>query len=167
MKESRGREANLERNYREMRDKISVTKDQVPNILKDIFELFVDSHHRKSLLSTRKLIDEAQKRLVRQAVLMCCAFCGPDGELESNKVTTKFLDLARVTGDSDYEAEGLIVCLKWYSGILVERPAKKDAETIKKMKGILEEFEKAAKDLLVRADTADANIVMAVFEQQQ
>jgi len=96
---------------------------------------------------------------------MCCAYCGPDGELESNRVTTKFLDLARVMGDPDYETDGLIVCLKWYSGILIERPAKKDAETIKKMKGILEEFEKATKDQQARTDSTDVNIVMSVFEQ--
>jgi hypothetical protein len=51
-----------EKPYRDMREKISVTKDFIPQMLKDIFEIFVDAHHKKSLLSTRKLIDEGQKR---------------------------------------------------------------------------------------------------------
>jgi hypothetical protein len=36
--------------------------------------------------------------------------------------------------------------MKWYIGILEDRPAKKDADTIKKLKIILDEFEKTIKE---------------------
>jgi hypothetical protein len=41
-----------------MRNSISVTKETIPAMLKDIFELFVDSHYKKGHLSVKKLIDE-------------------------------------------------------------------------------------------------------------
>ena len=69
--------------YKDLRDKISVSKEQIPIMLKDIFDLFMDSHSRKGILTTRKLIDENQKRQIRHAVLLCCAFCGPDSEYDS------------------------------------------------------------------------------------
>lgn len=109
-----------------MRDKISVKKDSIPGILRDIFDLFVDSHSRKSLLTTKKLIDDQQRREIRQAVLQCCAYCGPDSEFESNKITSKFLDLSRITDDEYFESEGILICIKWYIGILEDRTAKKD-----------------------------------------
>ena len=87
-----------------------------------------------------------QKRQIRQAVLFCCAFCGPDSEFESNKISGNFLDLERIVGDDEYEGEGLIIGIKWYMGILDDRSAKKDGDTIKKLRAIVEDFEKTIKE---------------------
>ena len=115
---------------------------------------------------------------------MCCAYCGPDDEVESNKLTVKFLDLSRVTGDDEYEHEGLTICIKWFIGILEAKNTKKDIETVKKLKGILEDFDKAIKEQqnLARASlqafppisndpniddaiNSDANLARSVFNQ--
>lgn len=138
----------LSKQYKELREKISVTKDVIPHPLKDVFELFVDSHFKKSLLSQRRLIDEGQKRLIRQAVLKCCAFCGPDSEFEPSKITTRFLDFAKIINDEEYEHEGLLICIKWYMSILEDnkKQSKKDHETAKKLKGILEDLEKGLRE---------------------
>ena len=111
--------------YKDLRDKFSVTKDNIPPMLRDIFEIFVDSHMRKSFISQRKLIDEFQKRIIRQCVLKVCAFCGPDPDFESNKITSKFLDLAKIT-DEDYEYEALTISIKWFLLMLEERSNKKE-----------------------------------------
>ena len=116
----------VNKDYRDLRERISVTKDQIPIILKDIFELFVDSHSKKSLFTSKRLIDDIQKRQIRQAVLLCCAFCGPDSEFEANKLTSRFLDLARITNDDEYEKEGLTICIRWYTSILEGKTVKKD-----------------------------------------
>ena len=39
-----------------------------------------------------------------------------------------------------------MICIKWYIDIMQDRTAKKDADSIKKLKAILEEFDKAIKD---------------------
>jgi len=44
--------------FTELRIKMSVYKDNVPQMLKDIFDLFVETHQKKSVLTIRKLIDE-------------------------------------------------------------------------------------------------------------
>ena len=108
------------RRYRALREQVQVTKDQIPSMLKDIFDIFVDSHMRKSFLNQRGLIDDHQKRTIRQAVLKSCAYCGPDSDFESDKITSKFLDLSRII-DEDYECEGLLICIKWFIGILEDR----------------------------------------------
>jgi hypothetical protein len=131
----------INRSYREMKDRMSVTKESIPQILRDIFELLVDSHSRKSLLVSKKYLDEQQKRKIRQAALYCCAFCGPDFELESNKLSCMFLDFCRIK-DDEYEFDGLLICIKWYIMILESGSVKKEAEAIKKLKLICDEFEK-------------------------
>ena len=83
---------------------------------------------------------------IRQAVLFTCAFCGPDPEFD-NKVSSRFLDLARIAVDEEYESEGLLICIKWYIDIINETKIKKDQETAKKLKAILEELERTAKEL--------------------
>lgn len=133
------------KHYRDLREAISVKKDHIPAMLKDVFELFVDSHFKKGLLTLKKLIDEGQKRQIRQAVLNCCAFCGPDSEFEPGKqTTTKFLDLERIASDDEYEWEGLTICVKWYIGILEGsdggKTAKRDLDIMKKLKTILEDI---------------------------
>ncbi len=127
----------IRKTYKDLRDKISVTKETIPGLLRDIFDLFVDTHQKKSILANRGLIDELQKRKIRQAVLLCCAFCGPDSEFESSKATTsKFIDLERVAGgDEEYEIEGVCVSIKWYMGILEGHTSiKKNSDTLKKLK---------------------------------
>jgi len=118
----------------------------MPAALRDIFDLLIETHAKRSLLTAKNMIDDMQKRQIRQAVLLCCAFCGPDSEFESNKISGSFLDLERIVGDDEYESEGLIIGIKWYNGILEARNAKKDGDTTKKLKTILEEFEKAIKE---------------------
>lgn len=50
-------------------------------------------------------------------------------------------------GDEEYETEGVCVSIKWFMGILDDhKPGKKDADTIKKLKQILDEIEKAIKE---------------------
>jgi hypothetical protein len=83
---------------------------------------------------------------IRQAVLFTCAFCGPDSEFEHNKVSSRFLDLARIALDDEYETEGLLICIKWYIDIINETKVKKDQETAKKLKTILEELDRNAKE---------------------
>ena len=147
------------RAYRDAREAISVRKDHIPAMLKDVFELFVDSHFKKGLLTLKKLIDEAQKRKIRSAVLQCCAFCGPDSEFDPGKqTTTKFLDFHRITGDDEYEnGEGLIICIKWYISILEDgKTAKRDVDTMKKLKTILDDLNKV---LIEQARAAQAQQV--------
>ena len=118
----------------------------MPAALRDIFDLLIETHAKRSLLTSKNLIDDMQKRQIRQAVLFCCAFCGPDSEFESNKISGSFFDLERIVGDDEYESEGLIIGIKWYMGILDDRSAKKDGDTIKKLRAIVEDFEKAIKE---------------------
>ena len=136
----------LRKNYYDLRSKISVSKDHIPSILRDIFDLLLETHGKRSHLATKNLIDDLQKRQIRQSVLFCCAFCGPDSEFEGNKITSKFLDLERSAGDEEYEGEGLIISIKWFIGILEDRSAKKDSDIIKKLRGILDEFEKSIRE---------------------
>ena len=79
-------------------------------------------------------------------MLYTCAFCGPDSDDESNKVTSRFLDMARIAEDSEYENEGIMICIKWYIDIINETKVKKEGETAKKLKAIQEDFEKLIKD---------------------
>jgi len=51
------------------------------------------------------------------ALLTACAVCGPNSEFSDAPVTSKFLDLARITCD-DYMFEGMTICIKWYLIIL-------------------------------------------------
>jgi hypothetical protein len=62
-------------------------------------------------------------------------------------VSSRFLDLARIAVDEEYESEGLLICIKWYIDIINETKIKKDQETAKKLKAILEELERTAKEL--------------------
>jgi hypothetical protein len=68
----------------------------------------------------KRLVDDLQKRNIRDSLLKCCAFCGPDSELEQSKITSKFLDLSKITLD-EYAYEGLILSIKWYLSVLETR----------------------------------------------
>ena len=115
-----------------MRKELQVTKDNVPLPLKEVFDIFVEIHSKKGFLVTRKLISPAQKSMLIQSVLNCCAMCGPDnfnpngnsatesergakgksseGNKGGNKAHVKFLDLAKLQ-DSEYQMEGLMICI--------------------------------------------------------
>jgi len=56
--------------------------------------------------------------------------------------------LARISGDDEYEGEGLIICIKWYIGCLEEqhKSAKKDSDSIKKLKAIMDDIDRAMKE---------------------
>jgi hypothetical protein len=54
--------------------------------------------------------------------------------------------MARIAEDSEYENEGIMICIKWYIDIINETKVKKETETAKKLKAIQEEFEKLIKD---------------------
>eukprot|EP00347_Sterkiella_histriomuscorum_P021367 403334229 len=152
----------LMQQYKNFKDALQTTKESVPPLLKDIFELFVDSHLKKGMLNQRKLIDESQKRTIRQTLLKCSAFCGPDSEITNESITSKFLDLNRIS-DEEYECDGLLICLKWYMNILEERTnlgkeinnqektrapsgSKIDLDLYKKLKTTYEEMDKAIKE---------------------
>lgn len=100
---------------------------------------------KKSFLYQRKLVDDSQKRTIREALLKCSAICGPDSDFESSKITSKFLDLSKVTLD-EYACEGMLICIKWYLSFLEESKNKKDADFYKKLKVTYEEIERALKD---------------------
>ena len=115
-----------------MRKELQVTKDHVPLALKEVFDIFVEIHSKKGFLVTRKLISLAQKNMIIQSVLNCCAMCGPDnfnpngssatesdkgvkgksGDVNKggNKAHVKFLDLAKLQ-DAEYQIEGLMICI--------------------------------------------------------
>jgi len=61
-----------------MRREYQVTKDNVPQQLKEIFDIFVEIHSKKGFLVTRKLISDDHRRMIIQSVLNSCAMCGPD-----------------------------------------------------------------------------------------
>jgi hypothetical protein len=48
--------------------------------------------------------------------------------------------------DEEYENEGLSICVKWFIQILEQKPNKKDQETIKKLKSILDDVERSIKE---------------------
>lgn len=52
-------------------------------------------------------------------MLQISAVCGPDPELggSANKVTSQFVNLAKITND-EYTYEGLTICIKWFAGVL-------------------------------------------------
>ena len=68
-------------------------------MVKEVFELFLESHYSKSFLKKNNLISEVQKKLIRNAVVKVCSLCGPDQETEPGH--PKFLDLSKIT-DDDY-----------------------------------------------------------------
>jgi len=103
---------------KQMRSKYYVTNDNIPALLRDIFEIFVETHNSKQFLKKFDFVDDLQKRAIRSSLLKACALCGPDGELrQSEKVTSKFLDLSKITND-DYTLEGINIGIKWYVGVL-------------------------------------------------
>jgi hypothetical protein len=56
---------NLRKCYRDLRDKISVSKDFIPLTLRDIFDLLIETHVKRSLLTVKNLVDDLQKRQIR------------------------------------------------------------------------------------------------------
>ena len=74
--------------------------------------------------------------------MKCCAYCGPDSDLESAQTSCKFLDLEKLN-DDEYSYEGLQICLKWYHSVLESRSnVKKDVDTSKKIKIVMEDIDK-------------------------
>ena len=66
--------------YTELRQKYHTSSEVIPPILKDIFEIFVDTHNSKMFLRKMELLTGEQQLLLRQSVLKVCAVCGPDSE---------------------------------------------------------------------------------------
>lgn len=68
----------------------------MPEYLKDIFDLFIETHNSKQFLKKHELVSDIQKRAIRSALLKACAICGPDSETSDLQVSSKFLDLGRI-----------------------------------------------------------------------
>ena len=47
-------------------------------MLREVFELLLDSSQKKSYLVTRLILNDTQKLQIRRSVLIACALCGPD-----------------------------------------------------------------------------------------
>ncbi|CDW73908.1 UNKNOWN [Stylonychia lemnae] len=174
----------LRSTYKDFKDKLLTTKDQIPNQLRDAIDIFIETHSKKGYLS--KLINDEQKRLLRQTLLMCSAFCGPDSEVAGEKITSKFLDFSRIF-DEEYELDGLMISIKWFLNILEERtnignkegsndikraPAgsKIDLELCKKLKATLEELEKQIQDQnqrTIQAQQAYQQQIPSLFAEEQ
>lgn len=61
-----------------MRQSLLASFHNIPLVLREIFELFVESNSKKGYLVTRKLLTSQQRDLISQSVLDCCSMCGPD-----------------------------------------------------------------------------------------
>ena len=94
--------------------------------------------------------------------------CGPDAEIEGQKLTSSFLDLSKIKID-EYVGEGLLICIKWYQSVLDERQNKKDNDFMKKLKTTYEEIEKYFKEVqqasLLIQDDSEASRVFQDAEQ--
>jgi len=122
----------------------------LPATLKEIFDAFVEVHARKSYLVTRRLVTEEQRKMIVQAVLACCAMCGPDNlstQVDKTKAgkagpmkaqTTKFLDLAKLS-EPDYQLEGLKICITWYLDVLEKVHVKRNVDQIKRLRAVADE----------------------------
>ena len=147
--------------YKEFRKGYAASRDSIPQLLKDVFEAFVDAHYSKQFLKKYELISDAQKKRLRLCVLQISAICGPDPELggNSNKVTSQFINLAKITSD-EYTFEGLMICIKWFAGVLdgsansdkmtganKQRGGKTNIELQKKLLATLDEIEKSVKGI--------------------
>lgn len=122
----------------------------MPAALKEIFDVFVEVHSRKSYLVTRRLVGDQHRKMVVKAVLDCCAMCGPDNlgaQVDKNKAgkagapkanAAKFLDLAKL-GEPDSQMEGLKMCITWYLDVLEKVHVKRNLDQIKRLKVVGEE----------------------------
>ena len=61
-----------------MRQKYHTSCEIIPTILKDIFEVFIETHNSKMFLKKNELLTAEQQLQIRQSVLKVCAVCGPD-----------------------------------------------------------------------------------------
>ena len=50
--------------YEKMRKEYQVTKDHVPHLLKEIFDIFVEIHQKKGFLVSKKLISDHHRTLI-------------------------------------------------------------------------------------------------------
>lgn len=133
--------------FESMRRALQVTKDNAPPQLKEVFDIFLEVHSKKGFLVTRKLISEAQRQQIAQAVLYCCAMCGPDNlnpndaakSVTSAKFKVKFLDLCKLQSPA-YQLEGLTICLQWYLEVLDRQSIKKNQDFHRRLKVVLEEI---------------------------
>jgi len=101
-----------------------VSTDSVPTIVRDVFELFLETHNSRQFLKKNNLVSDLQRRVVQKTLLKCCAFSGPDGEsgpADQTKVSSKFLDLGKVT-DDEYVLEGIQISCKWFCEVLAKSP---------------------------------------------
>ena len=103
--------------WRNFQTHMCINGDSVPSYLKDIFELFIESHNSKQFLKKHEQVTDIQKRAIRQALLKACAVCGPDSQTQDSNVSTKFIDIGRIQYD-DYIFEGIQICIKWYLIVL-------------------------------------------------
>lgn len=127
--------------YDKMRGQYLVTKENLPPVLKEVFDAFVEVHSRKSYLVTRRLVNDEKKKMVVKAVLDCCAMCGPDamnfgvqpeknkgGKTNINKGNSaKFLDLAKLS-EPEYQTEGLKIAVYWYLDVLEKVHVKRNVD---------------------------------------
>ena len=160
-----------------MRSQLQVTKDNVPTQLKEVFDIFVEIHSKKGFLVTRKLISGQQKNMVIQAVLNCCALCGPDnfnpksaiGENQAAslmKSHVKFLDLAKLQS-AEYQIEGLMICIQWYLEVLDRQSQKKNQDFHKKLKGVMEDIKASQQGSATAAGHSSASKQMKASNQNQ
>jgi hypothetical protein len=106
--------------------------------VKDIFELFLDSHYSKQFLKKQALVSLQQKASIRTALLNVCALCGPDEETEPG--APRFLDLHKFCDDDNW-LEALQVCVKWYCAFIEQhRKAKKDQDMAKRLVNCVDEL---------------------------
>jgi len=99
-----------------LRKEYMTTKEHVPALLREIFELFAEVHSKKGFLVTRKLISEQQRKDIVQAVILCCVLCGPEQLIKGgsgqsakeSKKASKALDLSKLQS-VDYQHTGLLV----------------------------------------------------------
>lgn len=151
--------------YDKLRKEFQVTKDNVPPQLKEIFDIFVEIHSKKGFLVARGLISDQQRTMIIQAVLNCCAMCGPDSNgatpsispedklskskspKASQKSQIKFLDFAKLTVPK-YQIDGLIICIQWYLEVLDKQTTRKNQDFHRKLKVVMEEIKARMKDCL-------------------
>ena len=108
----------LMQSVHQIRSTYNTTIEVIPSLLRDIFEVFVETHNSKQFIRKNQLLSSGQQLKVRESVLKVCAICGPDSDSgSSGKVSSKFLNLAKLS-DRDYQYEGLRICVSWFEKVL-------------------------------------------------
>jgi hypothetical protein len=131
--------------YNNLRVGVQVSVDNIPQLIRDVFDIFVQTQNSRQFVKRNSLVDDSQKRKIYGMLLKCCAFSGPDGQktsTDSTKVSSRFLDLGKINQD-DYQFDGIQICIKWFCEILASSKQKKDQDECRKIKATFEEIEKS------------------------